>query len=254
MRYVQRLLACLMMGGSCLLFAQSAAPQGTTPDTPAAGQQQPRPDGEHRRMQMQAMGSERFIGPILEVAADHLVVLRPDSDAKVTVKPATDAHVVKDRNFGAKLTEFKVGDYAMVAGDMKDGVLEARLLASSEQQSQNLRENLGKTLILGKVVSVDLDAATVKVHRIDGQDQAVQADENSSFKRYSRSGPESITLADVKPGDNVSAHGALKNNVFTVTELTLMPPGAGPMGGMWGRGRGQQRPEGGAPPTNQPQQ
>jgi hypothetical protein len=184
------------------------------------------------------MGSEHFMGPILEAAGDHLTVLNPDNDSKVTVKLAADARVIKDQNPGAKLSDFSVGDYAMVAGDPKDGALEAKFLVSSSEQSKRLREELGKTLVIGKVTSIDLDGATLKVHRVDGKDQIIRADESSSFKRGGRT-PESITMADIKAGESISARGSLKDNAFTISELTLMPRGGMMMGGP----RGPRHPE-----------
>jgi hypothetical protein len=184
---------------------------------------------------MAQLGSTRIVGPIVEVAADHLVILNPDDKSKVTVKPDADARIVKDRVFGAKLSELKAGDYAMVGGEMKDGALQAKFIASSTEQSQTLRQNLGKTMVAGKVVAVDPDSASMKVRRVDGEDQTLQFDENSSFKRMVRGGGESITMADIKPGDGFSAKGAAKNGSFAVTEFTLMPRGGMMFGGA-GRG------------------
>jgi hypothetical protein len=39
--------------------------------------------------------------------------------------------------------------------------------------------------------------------------------------------PESITLMDVKVGDQVGGQGAVKNGVFVPKELSVMTPGAG---------------------------
>jgi len=198
-------------------------------------------DRARMRMQMRQLGavSERFMGVIQAVSpkGDSLVILRGDTGAKVTVKPAADAHIIKDQNLGAKLSDFQVGDYAAVAGNIKEGVVEAKLLATSSEQSKTLRTELGKTIVIGKVLSVDPDTASIKVRRVDGQEQTITADENSSFKRGR---DESVTMADIKAGDQIGARGTLKDGAFTITRLNLMPAGMMMMGG--GRaGNGEQQ-------------
>jgi hypothetical protein len=142
----------------------------------------------------------------------------------------------------------------------------AMLFVVDAAQVKALKENLGKTYIAGKVTAIDLDNATMTVERADKVSQTIGFDETTSFKRGGRmmmggagsgggmmimSGPggggppggarqpregngpppggggESITLADIKVGDNVAGQGALKNGVFVPTQLNVIPPGTG---------------------------
>jgi hypothetical protein len=132
--------------------------------------------------------------------------------------------------------------------DGPNGTLHAAMLyATDAEQTKALRENLGKTYIAGKVTAIDMTNATITVERPDHVTQTIGLDENTSFRRGSRRGSEmatgappattpgtaaspssgeSITLADIKIGDNVHGVGALKSGTFVPTELTVLPPGA----------------------------
>jgi hypothetical protein len=114
-----------------------------------------------------------------------------------------------------------------------------------------MRANLGKMYISGRVVSVDLDNASMAVMRPDGVTQTIGFDESTSFRRGrprgsrqfgeggepgaapdanpgAAAGPggadDSITLADVRPGDTVFGRGSLKHGTFVPSELTVAAP------------------------------
>src|SRR5262249_21746001 len=74
-------------------------------------------------------------------------------------------------------------------------------------------EDLGKTFILGEVKAINETKLTI--NRPDGQNQDIELDENTSFKR----GNESIALPDIKTGDFVHGTGELKNGIFVPKEL-----------------------------------
>jgi len=116
------------------------------------------------------------------------------------------------------------------------------------------------------VTAIDADNAKMTVMRPDGVSQTIGFDETTSFKRgrpgrggggfgggdASASAPtpsaESITLADVKVGDQVGGQGSLKNGVFVPTLLTVGTPGQGRRRG----GEGQPNAAPGAPPAAGP--
>ena len=122
-----------------------------------------------------------------------------------------------------------------------------------------MRENLGKTYIAGRVTAIDFDNARMTVKRPDGVEQTIGFDETTSFKRgrigHGRTGQseaadsapvasgESITLADIKVGDNVAGAGTIKHDVFVPTELTVAPPRQHHEGSA-----GHQPPQAGTPP------
>jgi hypothetical protein len=126
------------------------------------------------------------------------------------------------------------------------------------EQIKKARENLGKTYIAGKVTAIDELKLTIL--RADGVLQVIAVDEDTSFRKGGRgmqqafgglgagaapaapaagaAAGESITLADIKVGDNVAGPGALKGGVFVPTMLGVGEPGQG--GGQGGRRRRQQ--------------
>jgi Domain of unknown function (DUF5666) len=69
-----------------------------------------------------------------------------------------------------------------------------------------------------------IDGTKITVQRRDGETQTIEADENTSFEK----GREKVTLADIKPGDQVTGRGALKDGVFVPTELRVGGFGEGP--------------------------
>ncbi|MFC6646646.1 hypothetical protein ACFQBQ_13830 [Granulicella cerasi] len=140
----------------------------------------------------------------------------------------------------ATLTDLKPGDGITAAGQFDDHkALHAMFVMDVDGAAlAAMKANLGKTYIVGKVQSVDLDNAKMTVKRSDGVEQTILFDESTSFRRGQRmrmSGGagggtpqqptfESITLADVKVGDNVSGKGQLKGGTFVPAELTVMTP------------------------------
>ena len=161
-----------------------------------------------------------------------------------------------------KVADIKTGDAVMTAGQMDapNKTLHALMIFDTDASvAKAMRENLGKTYITGKVTAVDLDNAKLTVERPDKVSQTIQLDESTSFRRgrmgrmgggnaEGGSAPaaapsgESITLADVKVGDNVAGTGAVKNGSFVPAQLTVMTPG---------QGRGP-RPGAGAQPAAEP--
>lgn len=145
-----------------------------------------------------------------------------------------------------KLADLKPGDGVMAIGQMDDSsktLHAAMMFATDAAVVKALKENLGKTYIAGKVTAIDLDNAKLTVQRPDGVAQVIGLDENTSFKRgrgrggmgggmngggagagAPAAGGESITLADVKVGDQVTGQGALKGGTFVPTELHVMTP------------------------------
>jgi hypothetical protein len=123
------------------------------------------------------------------------------------------------------------------------------------EQAKKAREGLGKVYIVGKVTAIDDLKLTIL--RPDKVSQVIEVDEGTSFKRGMRgmrsgfggmgggggmggaatgsnagsgapaTSGESITLADVKVGDQVAGQGTLKHGVFVPTELGVAAPGEG---------------------------
>ena len=54
-------------------------------------------------------------------------------------------------------------------------------------------------------------------HRLDGVEQKIAVDENTSFREKH----DSVTLADLRPGQGFRAEGHVMNGTFTATTFTV---------------------------------
>jgi len=177
---------------------------------------------------------------------------------------------MKGRGVTVKIADLKVGDGVMAAGvldEPKKTLHAAIVFATDAAQVKAMRENLGKTYIVGKVTAIDLDNAKMTVERPDHVAQTIGFDETTSFQRGGRGGVgrmgggggmaegaapaeggESITLADIKVGDMVRGTGSVKGGMFVPTQLVVGTPGQGRR-----RGSGAAVPGAGATPPVDPQ-
>jgi len=200
-----------------------------TPDTPPASQDQtqgPPPEGGrgHGPGGGMMQGRGGTIGKITSMSGDSLVLTRPDG-ATVTVKLTDKTEFRKDRQ-PAKLTDFKVGDFVMVRGDENpDRSVTAQVLAGRSgnggpgggRGGQFIGE-MGKDFIAGEVKAIDAPKLTVL--RVDNVTQTVELTEDTTLRK----GRESITMADIQPGDHVVLHGALQNNIFVPKAVSVLSP------------------------------
>jgi preprotein translocase subunit YajC len=75
---------------------------------------------------------------------------------------------------------------------------------------------MGKDFVAGVVKSVDAPKLTVV--RADNVTQTLELNEDTSLRR----GRESVTMADIQPGDHVVIRGGLQNNVFVPKAVILV--------------------------------
>ncbi len=157
-----------------------------------------------------------------------------------------NTRVMKGRGNTVKISDLKVGDGVMAAGilDAPNKTLHAAVVfATDAAQVAEMKANLGKTYIVGRVTAIDLDNAKMTVERPDHVAQTIGFDETTSFRKGGRGrmgggfggaqgagaapaeGGESITLADIKVGESVRGTGSVKNGVFVPTELVVMQRG-----------------------------
>lgn len=218
--------------------------------SPSLHAQQPdqRPMGRGRFAGMQRVGGE-----ITAVAAPNLTVKTEEGNT-VQVVTTDNTRMMKSSGEGrgpgsavtVKLTDLKPGDGVMAMGQLDDSthtLHAAMLFATDAAVLQQMRENLGKTYITGRVTAIDVDNARMTVERPDHVSQTIGFDETTSFRRGrgrrgmmgggAQGGPppaapegqdNSITLADIHVGDNVSGRGFVKNGTFVPTELVVSPP------------------------------
>jgi hypothetical protein len=204
-----------------LLVAAFAAAQGPDnapppPDQPQAGQGQ---WGHGRR------GGPGVGGTITAIAGNAITIKTMDGNtAQVNVTDSTRFR--KDRQ-DAKLADFKVGDNIMVRGQKSgEGIWTAEMVAVPPpgMGGENFREGMGKKFIMGEIKSIN--GTQLEIARPDGVTQTIAVDENTSFRKEK----ESVTLADLKPGDHVFGRGEVKNNVFVAAELNSGQPRFGRRG------------------------
>jgi hypothetical protein len=140
------------------------------------------------------------------------------STAQINV---TDKTRFRKERQDAKLADLKVGDMIFVRGQKgSDGVWQADMVGVPPQGMMgNFREGLGKQFIAGEIKSIN--GTQLEIVRPDGVTQTISVDENTSFRKNR----ESITLADLKPGDHVFGRGAMKNDIFVAAELNSGQPG-----------------------------
>lgn len=197
-----------------------------------------------------AMGSGRMVRGTVSAVAGDKITLKTENGDVYTVALTANTRVMKGRE-NAKVADVKVGDGIGAMGEMDQPTKTVHALFVSlvdAEQIKKMKESLGKTWIAGKVTAIDELKLTIL--RSDKVSQVIAVDEDTSFKRGGRGlqammqpdgaavpqrparegapngggGGESITLADVKVGDNVAGQGALKNGVFVPTELAVVDP------------------------------
>jgi Cu/Ag efflux protein CusF len=170
-------------------------------------------------------------GKITAVHDSSIEITNPEGQA-VTVKITPDTEFRKDRQ-PAKLSDFKVGDMVFVRGEQNgDNTVTAKMIGGRTGGMMGGPGGaggrpaggmaalgiLGKDYVAGEVKSVDPPKLTVV--RTDGLTQTLQLDEQTSLRR----GRDSITMADIRPGDHIMARGSVQNDIFVPKMVSAMSP------------------------------
>jgi len=254
---LRRRTALLLVAGAALSMATAWAQE--TGDQPERA----------RNGGGQFAGMQRVSGEVTAVAGTTLTVKTEDG-ASMQIITTDNTRVMKGRGVTVKVAELKPGDGVTAAGnlDAANKTLHAVMVfAVDAADVKKLKDNLGKTYISGKVTAINLDDAKMTVERSDHVSQTIAFDETTSFKRVrglraggmgfggagagtgAGAGPasggdsgDSITLADIKVGDNVAGQGSVKSGTFVPAQLMVATPGQG------GAGQGGRR-RSGAPAT-----
>jgi hypothetical protein len=168
------------------------------------------------------MPGQGTIGKISAMSGDSVTVSRPDGST-VLIKITDKTDFRKDRQ-AAKLSDFKVGDFVMVRGqENPDHSITAQILGSRSRSAGPGEPGggawfgeLGKDFIAGEVKSIEAPKLTVL--RPDSVTQTLELTEDTTLRR----GRESITMADIQPGEHVVLRGGLQNNVFVTKTLIVL--------------------------------
>lgn len=187
-------------------------------------------------------------GDITAISGNTITVKTDEGDAySVATGPNTRFRKQADLT---KITDLRVGDMIAAIGD-KDA--KAKTLGAmfvvviDKEQYAKARAEFGKTWTAGVVQSID--GTNIVIKRPDNVAQTIAVDENTSFRQRR----EDITLLDIKPGDNITARGALQNGSFLATMVNI--GGARRFGGDGAGSRSRpdtdSAPPSGSPPNNQ---
>ncbi|MBB6147047.1 hypothetical protein HNQ77_005032 [Silvibacterium bohemicum] len=161
------------------------------------------------------------------------ITVKTEDGASYKIETGANTHFRKQRD-PIKLADIHVGDMVGAFGDKDDKaktVGAVAVMVFDKEQYEKARAEFGKTWTAGAIQSIDETKITIK--RPDNVVQIIVVDENTSFRKRR----DSITLADIKVGDNVSARGSLLGGNFLATTLSVGVPGGG------AGGRGPRRPE-----------
>jgi hypothetical protein len=173
-----------------------AQDSGSNPPRPDAGRAVPRVGGTITSVEGQTITLKTFRG------------------TAATVKTTEGTAFLRGGQV-VELSDLKVGETILVAGEEKDGVWIAKIVRLPPEASP-APQDLGKRFISGVVKKIDETRLTIL--RPDGESQVIEVDESTSFRNQKS---ESITLADIKTGDHVFGRGAVKNGVFVPQLLNL---------------------------------
>jgi preprotein translocase subunit YajC len=213
---------------SFLFLSIGVASPAQTPDpqSPPQDQTQNPPSGGGRGSgRGGARDGHGTVGKITAINGNSFQVAKPDGST-VTVTLTDKTEYRKDRQ-PAQLSDFKVGDFVMVRGDENsDHSVTAQSLSGRSANGPGGNGagpgggaaigEMGKDFVAGVVKSVDAPKLTVL--RVDNVTQTFELNEDTSLRR----GRESVTMADIQPGDHVVVRGGLQKNVFVPKAVILL--------------------------------
>jgi hypothetical protein len=190
-------------------------------------QEQAAPSGGGQRSRANDGQGRPVMGKITAISGGTIQLSTPEG-VNITVKISDKTEYRKDRQ-PAKLGDFKVGDMVFVRGEESaDHSVTAQLIGA---RSGGCPEGsgrgpgggggfgeMGKDFIAGEVKSIDAPKLTVL--RVDNVTQTLELNEETSLHK----GRDSITMADIQPGDHVVVRGAVQNNTFVPKNVMVLSP------------------------------
>lgn len=205
---------------SLLLLLAALASRGQAPAPAPAGQDEGVASKARLTQRPEDGRGQPLFGKIMAINKGSMELAEPGGST-VTVKFSDKTEYHRDRQ-GAKLSDFKVGDVVIVRGEENaDHSVMARTIAGRSggvAQGGRTFGEMGKDFVAGEVKSVD--APNLTIVRADKVTQTLELNEDTSLRR----GRESITMADIQPGDHVVIRGALENNAFVPKNVMVLSP------------------------------
>jgi hypothetical protein len=167
-------------------------------------------------------------GKLSAIQSDSIEVTGQDG-AKVAIKITSRTEFRKDR-LPAKIGDFKLGDMVVVRTDSESGKpagATATIVASGSPGMMTrggaggpsgMPGTMGKDFVVGEVKSVD--PPKLVVLRVDHVTQTLELTEETSLRRAR----DSITMAEIQPGDHIFARGTSANDVFVPKTVNVISP------------------------------
>jgi Domain of unknown function (DUF5666) len=197
-------------------------------------------------------GGRGVLGTVTQTAADHYTIKTDTGDA-YTVFYSANTRILKQvpgqgggrRGSGSgrnaanssgdsegggsdrpqpqtlKPTDIKVGDIITAGGEVDadkktiGAVFIAQIDPERAKQMREMQANYGKTWLAGRITAIDGTRITIE-GLVDHAPHVIAVDENTSFRRRR----DSITLADIQPGQQLQAEGAMKDGAFLAVTVT----------------------------------
>jgi hypothetical protein len=173
----------------------------------------------------------------LTAVHDQSVEITGSSGDAVTVKISGSTQFRKDGE-AARLSDLKVGDIVFVRGEENpDHTWSAEMIGTRPNGGfgagpggggpQGDRGGsgggrpagvLGQDYIFGEVKTIDAPKLTIL--RPDNVTQTVELNEETSLRK----GRDSITMADVQPGDHIMIRGGMQANAFQPKSVMVIGP------------------------------
>ncbi len=213
-----------------LLLAATPGLAQQPASSPGQGQEATPPAGAGRMQRPNEGGGRPVFGKITAIKEGALELATPDGGIlTVTITDKTQYH--KDQQ-AVKLADFKVGEMVFIRAE-GDGYqnLTALLVAGRTGNAPGGPGRsgpgggmmmgggeLGKDFVFGEVKSVD--APKITVLRPDNVTQTLELNEETSLRK----GRESVTMADIQPGDHVFVRGGVQNNSFVPKMVMVIGP------------------------------
>jgi hypothetical protein len=148
---------------------------------------------------------------------DGSFAVKTDSGQPWKVLYGVNTRLMKGRD-AIRASEIQTGDMIFAAGNVdakKKTVGAAILIDIPSEEVRKAREGLGKTWTAGKITAIT--GTKIETQRLDGVEQTIAVDENTSFREKH----DSVTLADLRPGEGFRAEGHVMNGTFTAMTLTV---------------------------------
>jgi hypothetical protein len=202
-------------------------------NSPAPSSQQPQTPERREGFGRGAQGRGRpLFGKISAIHNDGIEITTQEGN-KVSVKLDAKTEFRKERQ-PAKIGDFKVGDAVIVRTNQESdsysgaasgatAIIVAAVPPGFAGRSGGggpggMSGTPGKDYVLGDVKSLDPPKLTIL--RTDNVTQTIELNEETSLRR----GRDSITMADIQPGDHVFVRGATASDVFVPKGLNVIPP------------------------------